>query len=59
MHFNGCDALAPPVAGGIHPHQAGVLAVLHEPHQDALLDQGLRETAQEFFVKENLQKRLP
>jgi hypothetical protein len=33
------EALAPAVAGGRHAHEAGVLAVLHEAHEDAVLDQ--------------------
>ena len=40
---SGCGhrTFAPPVAGGRHAHQPGVLAVLHVADQHAVLDQGV------------------
>ncbi len=46
-------ALPPPVAGGGHTHQAGVLAVLHIANQNAVFDQHIALARGALVVKTN------
>ena len=44
------EAFAPPVAGGRNPHQPGVLPVLHEADQHAILDQDVAARRRAFII---------